>query len=257
MDIISGIYKFENKINHHVYIGQSKNILQRYQDHLSRYKHPRTTNSEYNSIFHQALRKYGIENFTFEIIEECPPVLEILNQREIYWIAYYDSYNNGYNATLGGQTGVVTSYKLTDDIITMIKNDLINSNLTYNELHKKYNISTGRISEINTGKIYQDSSLNYPLRQSKKNTQQICPYCGRRKDKTAECCIECYKTRYVKQYPITREQLKMLIRSQPFTKIGAQFNVTDNTIRKWCDGYRLPRTKKEINKYTDKEWEII
>jgi len=43
----------------------------------------------------------------------------------------------------------------------------------------------------------------------------------------------------------------------PFTQIGKEFNVTDNAIRKWCDKYKLPRTKKEINKYTDEEWERI
>ena len=46
------------------------------------------------------MRKYGIENFTFSVIEECSQ--EQLNEREIYWIEYYDTYKNGYNSTLGG-----------------------------------------------------------------------------------------------------------------------------------------------------------
>jgi hypothetical protein len=33
--------------------------------------------------------------------------------------------------------------------------------------------------------------------------------------------------------------------------------MTDNGIRRWCEHYDLPRTKKEINKYTDEEWELI
>lgn len=48
-----------------------------------------------------AINKYGIENFTFEIIEECSE--EQLNNRERYWIAYYDTYHNGYNRTVGGE----------------------------------------------------------------------------------------------------------------------------------------------------------
>ena len=48
-----------------------------------------------------------------------------------------------------------------------------------------------------------------------------------------------------------------MIRSKPFTQIGKQFGVTDNTIRKWCDVENLPRTKQEINSYSDIEWENI
>ena len=46
------------------------------------------------------MRKYGIEHFTIEAIEECP--INILSEREKYWISEFDSYHNGYNATLGG-----------------------------------------------------------------------------------------------------------------------------------------------------------
>lgn len=46
------------------------------------------------------MNKYGISNFTFEIIEECDK--QSLNEREIYWIEYYDSFHNGYNMTIGG-----------------------------------------------------------------------------------------------------------------------------------------------------------
>ena len=56
-----------------------------------------------------AIRKYGIENFTFEVIEECRQ--EELNEKEIYWIKYYNSYGSGgYNATLGGDTGHLYDY---------------------------------------------------------------------------------------------------------------------------------------------------
>lgn len=42
-----------------------------------------------------------------------------------------------------------------------------------------------------------------------------------------------------------------------FTAIGKMFNVSDNAIRKWCDAEHLPRTKKEINSYSDEEWDLI
>jgi hypothetical protein len=52
------------------------------------------------------MRKYGIDNFLFEVVEECS--LEELNNREKYWIKYYDSHNplNGYNLTDGGNTSL-------------------------------------------------------------------------------------------------------------------------------------------------------
>lgn len=55
----------------------------------------------------------------------------------------------------------------------------------------------------------------------------------------------------------SREKLKSQIRSQSFSALGRKYGVTDNAIRKWCDDYKLPRTKKEISKYSDNDWEII
>lgn len=96
--MISGIYKIENLLNHQIYIGQSKDIPNRKRSHRSNWNNPNC--KDYNMVIYQAIRKYGIDNFSFEIIEECPE--EKLNEREQYWIAYYDSYYNGYNCTLGG-----------------------------------------------------------------------------------------------------------------------------------------------------------
>ena len=55
----------------------------------------------------------------------------------------------------------------------------------------------------------------------------------------------------------SREQLKSQIRSQSFSALGRKYGVSDNAIRKWCDDYKLPRTKNEISKYNDKDWEMI
>ena len=94
----SGIYKIENQINHLVYIGQAKIIERRISAH--RYIYKNANSLEYNNQIHTAMREYGIENFTFEVIERCS--IERLNEREKYWISYYDSYKNGYNGTEGG-----------------------------------------------------------------------------------------------------------------------------------------------------------
>ncbi len=70
-------------------------------------------------------------------------------------------------------------------------------------------------------------------------------------------CVKCnHKLQYKTEHP-DRETLKQLIRTTPFTKIGKQYNVSDNAVRKWCDSYGLPRLAKEIKKYTDEEWQKI
>ena len=56
---------------------------------------------------------------------------------------------------------------------------------------------------------------------------------------------------------ITRENLKILIRETSFEDIGRKFHVSGNAIKKWCDKYNLPRTKKEIKQYSNEEWEKI
>ena len=93
-----GIYKITNKINNQCYIGQSLNIEKRWNNHKVASTNP--SDSSYNYPLYRAFRKYGIDNFTFEILEECEQ--KFLNDREEYWINYFDSYKNGYNQTNGG-----------------------------------------------------------------------------------------------------------------------------------------------------------
>ena len=53
---------------------------------------------------------------------------------------------------------------------------------------------------------------------------------------------------------IDRETLKNLIRATPFTQIGKKYGVSDNSVRRWCEKYNLPSTKREIATYLDEEW---
>lgn len=95
---ICGIYKITNKINNLVYIGQSVDIFSRWRFHAK---------AKDNLKIHQAIQQYKITNFMFEIIEQCPK--EELDKQEIYWINYYNSYNNGYNMTPGGKTAIIST----------------------------------------------------------------------------------------------------------------------------------------------------
>ena len=94
-----GIYKYENKLNGKIYIGLSRNIERRYAQHIydaTRLKKNKSTGIDY------AINKYGIENFNFEIIELCDE--SQLNEKERYWINHYNSYKDGYNRTVGGES---------------------------------------------------------------------------------------------------------------------------------------------------------
>lgn len=89
------IYKITNNINGNVYIGQTTGTIEkRFNEH----KRDAIKGCQY--ALHRAMRKYGIDNFSIEEIEEC--LAEELNDREIYWISFYDSYYQGYNMTIGG-----------------------------------------------------------------------------------------------------------------------------------------------------------
>ena len=77
------------------------------------------------------------------------------------------------------------------------------------------------------------------------------------KETKTSMCSQCYANNTRVTERPSREELKSLIRTTPFTQIGQQFRVSDNAIRKWCDAEKLPRRSSDIKKYTDKEWELI
>lgn len=99
------IYKITNKINYKLYIGQTINYEERIRQHKQT---PFRENSkEKDRPLYRAIRKYGVENFSFEIIDTAENIEE-LNKKEIYWIEYYDccvDNNKGYNLDRGGKNG--------------------------------------------------------------------------------------------------------------------------------------------------------
>ena len=92
------IYKITNKTNGKSYIGLTQfSLEERMKGHIndSRKK------DQLNKPLYSAMRKYGVDSFEISLIEECDD--DVLSEREIHYIEYYNTYNSGYNATIGGE----------------------------------------------------------------------------------------------------------------------------------------------------------
>lgn len=188
-----GIYKITNKVNGKCYIGQSINIDKRIKEHF--WKATCEKDVSFNSILHQAIRKYGKDNFICEVLQECS--IEDIDKLEQQYIKEYNSVTPyGYNIMFGGQ----------------------------------------KVRAL----------------------PHLCQECGKPLgDSRSILCITCAHKKQQRCERPSKEELKDLIRTESFVSIGEAFHVSDNSIRKWCLAYNLPKTKKEINQYTDEEWNNI
>lgn len=98
MEKLGTIYKIENLVNGKVYIGQT---IQKFEIRKYAHLYELKTGVKKNRKLQNAWNKYGENNFTFSIIVKCRA--QELNSLEVKYISLYDSYNNGYNSTTGGQ----------------------------------------------------------------------------------------------------------------------------------------------------------
>ena len=105
----------------------------------------------------------------------------------------------------------------------------------------------------------QLDTTNGKNKKHKEHEINLCIDCGQPISKKSIRCKSCdTKARQTNEVQgISREELKNLIRTMPFTKIGEKYQVSDNAIRKWCDKYGLPRKATEIKKISDEDWEKI
>lgn len=168
-----GIYKVTNKINGKIYVGKSIDIKNRWSRHISEslvseklwkenYRHIRTP-------FHSAIRKYGEENFNWEVIEECPR--DQLNDREKYWIKelFSNDRNVGYNVTMGGDGYSCGGGENAPGCkISLEESQLIKQKLkerwTYKQIQELVpQISISAMCSINYGETWFDEKESYPI----------------------------------------------------------------------------------------------
>ena len=159
------IYIIKNDINSKVYVGQAINVKQRFQSHC------KPSSSQDNDLVSRAIQKYGRNHFWYEILASQ---IENYDQREKYWISYYNCIRpNGYNISEGGDYPLVQKgthhpeSKLTDKQLNELIYDLQYTQLSYSQLSDKYDLSKSSIYEINNGKTYFNSEISYPIRTNK------------------------------------------------------------------------------------------
>ena len=251
---MTGIYKYTNKITNEIYIGQARNLKNRYNQHKRNYINNSKHNKEYNSILHQKMREYGYDNFDYEIITECS--IEDLNKLEIYYINYYDSiFPKGYNVATGGSNGghpnALNNINEVYEIIDLLKS----STLSNTEIGEIYHISDQTVSDINCGRVWKQDDLSYPIRNKTHKTHNICNktykkiiyYCkdcgivlsGKTKTGMCQKCI----AKSITKKP-SEQQLRQDMINSNYTIVSKKYGVSDKTIKKWCLSYGIEIKKQ-------------
>lgn len=124
------IYKITNDINDKVYIGMTTRSIEiRWKEHI---RHS-------SQLIDAAIQQFGKEHFKIEVIEECSE--EEIDDKEIYWIKFYNSYEKGYNVTLGGRDEKMIMTNRVDEVL-----EWWNKGLTINKIVKEtgLNVETVR-----------------------------------------------------------------------------------------------------------------
>ena len=172
------IYQIVNKINQKIYVGKTEfSIEKRFKEHCQDAFRDR---NEKRPLY-AAMRKYGIENFYIELIEET----DNPEEREIYWIEQKRAFKSGYNATLGGDGKryidydlVITTYKEIQSISQTALNLGISVDTVSNVLHQN-NVDILDNKAIHTklyGKVTNMYSLDGDFLRSFPSTNEAARY---------------------------------------------------------------------------------
>ena len=214
-NVIYGYKKIdENKI---VYIGQTVNL------ELRHYRHTKIDPfdeglKEYNYPLSRGIRKYGIEAYELIILEDNVKK-DLLDEREKYWIEYYDTYNNGYNQTLGGKLQLMPTIKYDEEIINNIIDDLKNTNKSFQQIANDNKVSLTHVYNINIGARRKIENIKYPIRDSKSKGTRGLKF-------SQDECKEIHE--YILNHP-----------KETFKSIAKKYKCSDWTIRKINTGDTL------------------
>ena len=134
--MVSGVYLITNNINGHMYVGGSVDIQERFRQHKN------YNDAEYSAI-DKAIKKYGVDNFSYQIVTELPPDWSIIGEHEKYWIKFYNTFHDKkhYNLTEGG--GGIIGFKHTpenrkkqSERMKGVNNPFYGKSHSYKSIHK-------------------------------------------------------------------------------------------------------------------------
>ena len=170
VQVIHYIYCYTNKINNKKYIGQTNNLERRKKQHLQDSIHCHKGHEISHSLpFHAAIRKYGIDNFGFDILE----IIDTDNWEDVNNIEskYINQYNticpNGYNLQAQGRANRgLNKSALPENVIQEIISKLKNKEFIP-DIAEEYQLSRSYISDINNGRCLRQENETYPLQQNR------------------------------------------------------------------------------------------
>ena len=216
---MSKIYKITNDINNKVYVGKTENSLaQRFAEHC---KDSQKREEEQRPLY-SAMRKYGVEHFSIELVEECD--IEMVSMREQYWIGFYKGYTDGYNATLGGDG---KAYINREEIL-----DLWSSGKSLKEIVEIVKHDTGWVSQILQSNGVDKTEIS---KRSQKHWGSRAPKEVLMLDKNTNEVLGIFEsTREAARYLIAKDSLN------PKSESGYSSHISEvcNGKRKTCQGYR-------------------
>lgn len=163
-----GIYKVTNKINGKSYVGQSVDIQRRWTEHKN--INGKATSA---SAVRASIKKYGVESFTFEVLEECR--LEELNKREAYWIKKLGTFGGGYNLNPGGEQATIgednPNAKVTEQDVIAIRTEYKARKRTRRDVYKDYErkITFSAFARIWDGSSWQHIMPEIYTKESKEH----------------------------------------------------------------------------------------
>ena len=243
-----GIYKITNQLNGKVYIGQSNDIQRRWKEH----KRPSKFLPSKTKLY-EAFKEYGIENFSFEVLEECEE--EQLNEKEKYYINKYNSIENGYNMSM--KDNYIS--KLNKDIAEEIQERIKNTDDTLYQIAEDFNVSHALVIQIMIGEAWNNKKYSYPLREEGINYKiNKCPHCGTIIGLRSKTCVECFQKYYnTKINNFDRNYIKSIVKNNTLSQASKDLDISVRTLKRWLEKLSLPITKGDINAYSDEEWALI
>jgi group I intron endonuclease len=230
---LGGIYSIKNLFNNKRYIGYTILFEKRFKQHFKSLK----GNYHINSHLQNAYNKYGSNNFIFEILEVIENIdsIEILKNKEIKLIKQYDSYNNGYNLTKGGNGS--STFVLIYQFEIINKNNQIRFKFdrTYDgkeslKRHLNYNHPKQLVEGTTKSKEYSDKYIFLDeIERSKLNTnEEINKYLLKKYKKIQSRLSSSYN---LKNYKPSKEKYKEMAKNRE--KKVYQFDLEGNILNIW------------------------